>query len=1646
MINKEQAKKYIESKEAKETIAADLIHLSPKYQEFGKLLIDQDYNRNRIKNKKTYKDIFGQGPEFNPWKGEQGLALAKVMVGDVLAPYVEKAWDKYLTLPYQNGYNRRSFRCLPTSEYTDIQLEFVKNFLFYAKLYKNLTFKEILQYDVYYNHLFGCEVLISCFLDENQAEYQEFIEDIINNEDEIAGITRPIIKSLLLTNNKKNWELVGKLLLAAQRQEGLRQSILESLDMTHIGAMEYMVDLMLEHDLTRFSSVVRAVDTWFGFGWDAEKKKTVNRVLECVSNYFKQPESVEEALKSKDNLEIYTALWFMALTNVDDANLKAFEIIKTVNKQKLIVAAYFIHQTQRTNRKFDTWIEEHLGQHGLEIDYWMTRALVFSGNFNENIFNKLLTIAQEAPKKGQYFKASGFHWLDTHVEPAFFYRKLINFGKDEQLMVLAKNISDIPLDNRYAFVSKLVPNYQRWNRNKMKPVDFRDIPWKRDLVHQCIGDRDHSIMEMGISLFQNMPIEDPELEIIENLLSRKNKSLRKNLITILLKLESGQISKTVEGLLQSKKIDQRLAGLETLTVLHHEEKMTDFVDEQIELYKTRTSIHKNEAVFLEKFSQDSVEFSWENGFGVIEYDKLYPIQPLEPKFEKQKTGFLSKLTGKTTARFESLIDRKKVEKAFELLSEHYKNCMEKDYVITYNDGYSYTEIFKNRVDFVKLDRTISDEEKLELLPFADLWTNWYKSTQLNDFELAFMINSIYQTNEYVQSEVLREIINSYFPNFSFNIPINQQQGFYKILSTYFDAYADKKMYYQFQMDILEDIVAKNNFEVLTQVIKYKSEWGYEHKTSLLSAVLNVHALKLAHVYQLNDPDLTKRSYHFKMNINLIISGKKTMTEFAQNFSKIKKDNLYGIPPYMVIEFYNQGIFNSHDIQFFSLWISDLIELTEGRKKRYLNENHPINDHSFFKPIKRNLLEIELERGEMETEASIYMQYFSRIEGISYFTRLIERLGKETLERGYYWGNHHNRKVVFSSLIKKCHPKPEETLEDFIAATQDLKIDKKRWIELALYAPQWANWISEIVKIKQFESAVWFFHAHASDYRNAEKETILARYSQVSKGHLENGAIDIAWFNSIYTDVGKSNWKLLTDACKYISSGNGHRQIKTYSGVILGEVKIRETLKKIKDKRDKVAIKALGLIPLSKTNAEKDLLTRYNLLQDFLKESKQFGAQRQESEKLAVEIGLENLSRNAGFEDSIRFSWSMEAKATEAIMENATFVDGNVKIELVINEHGEADIVVEKSGKQQKTIPAKYKKEKAVIALKDGKSYLKKQYSRTRISLENAMLRADEFTLEELNKIMVHPIVKTMLSKLVLFQKDSGKSGFWKANQVLDLDGASINSNDDDKFVIAHPSYLYQSVEWDLYQKHLFTNQIVQPFKQIFRELYVVTDNELEKGLRSNRYQGHQIQVKKTVALLKSRGWTLNYESGLQKVYHKHHIGAQMYAEADWFTAGDVEAPTIEYVSFYDLSTYKEIQLKDIDPVVFSEVMRDVDLVVSVAHVGDVDPEASHSTMEMRSFLAKESAKLFKLDNVEVKTRNILIKGSITDYSIHLGSGMVQSNGIQLSIIAVQSQHRGRVFLPFIDSDPKSAEIISKMKMLAEDNKIKDPTVLRQIVK
>ena len=102
---------------------------------------------------------------------------------------------------------------------------------------------------------------------------------------------------------------------------------------------------------------------------------------------------------------------------------------------------------------------------------------------------------------------------------------------------------------------------------------------------------------------------------------------------------------------------------------------------------------------------------------------------------------------------------------------------------------------------------------------------------------------------------------------------------------------------------------------------------------------------------------------------------------------------------------------------------------------------------------------------------------------------------------------------------------------------------------------------------------------------------------------------------------------------------------------------------------------------------------------------------------------------------------------------------------------------------------------------------------------------------------------------------------------------------------------------------------------------------------------------------------------------------------------------------------------------------------------------------MRRSIITFNLSLFGITNVTLEGNFAMIKGTHGEYTVHLGSGVVHqmAHGM-LNILPVHSQSRGKLFLPFVDEDPKTAEIMSKILLLAQDNKIKDPSIMEQIKK
>lgn len=110
--------------------------------------------------------------------------------------------------------------------------------------------------------------------------------------------------------------------------------------------------------------------------------------------------------------------------------------------------------------------------------------------------------------------------------------------------------------------------------------------------------------------------------------------------------------------------------------------------------------------------------------------------------------------------------------------------------------------------------------------------------------------------------------------------------------------------------------------------------------------------------------------------------------------------------------------------------------------------------------------------------------------------------------------------------------------------------------------------------------------------------------------------------------------------------------------------------------------------------------------------------------------------------------------------------------------------------------------------------------------------------------MKNPVVRPILAPLVLMtEKEPVRFGFLSKEGLTDWSGTVLEVKPTEQVFIAHPYDLYQDGHWQDYQKYLFEHQMKQPFKQVFRELYVKLEEEQEKD-KSLMFAGNQIQPQK----------------------------------------------------------------------------------------------------------------------------------------------------------------------------------------------------------
>ncbi|MDE6372317.1 MAG: DUF4132 domain-containing protein, partial [Clostridia bacterium] len=461
----------------------------------------------------------------------------------------------------------------------------------------------------------------------------------------------------------------------------------------------------------------------------------------------------------------------------------------------------------------------------------------------------------------------------------------------------------------------------------------------------------------------------------------------------------------------------------------------------------------------------------------------------------------------------------------------------------------------------------------------------------------------------------------------------------------------------------------------------------------------------------------------------------------------------------------------------------------------------------------------------------------------------------------------------------------------------------------------------------------------------------------------------------------------------------------------------------------------SLIPIE---SREDLLERYTTLAEFARSSKQFGAQRQLSERRTVDIAMENLARVAGYASADIFIFEMEAEKPSDIFKSYTVED--IEITPYIDDSKfKIAYKVQKGGKSLSSIPTKYGKNPTVVEIRDAIKKLNQKFRRIIASMENAMNTRVAFTAEQLRSMSREPIMAKVLEKLALIA--DGRLCIFDGG-LKSIDGKPVKAQD---AYIAHPVELKKLGLLSLAIEYVVKGNIRQPFKQVMREIYTKTDIELTQD-EVLRFKGFEVDLKKCVAALKGRGWGVSEDIGLRKVYYRTDTVAAIFRECDFLFTVDYDNVNRELHGIYFLKrkSGEIIPLKDVDDITFSETLRDVDLMISISSKVIYDFAMAMSTVEMRQEVLKSIVGILGLSNVSFLKDNIKVEGTWGTYVVNIRTGLVFKEGKgNLAIDTIYSVDKP-ILLDFIDEDPMTADIISKAIVLSGDYKIKDPALLREI--
>jgi hypothetical protein len=418
------------------------------------------------------------------------------------------------------------------------------------------------------------------------------------------------------------------------------------------------------------------------------------------------------------------------------------------------------------------------------------------------------------------------------------------------------------------------------------------------------------------------------------------------------------------------------------------------------------------------------------------------------------------------------------------------------------------------------------------------------------------------------------------------------------------------------------------------------------------------------------------------------------------------------------------------------------------------------------------------------------------------------------------------------------------------------------------------------------------------------------------------------------------------------------------------------------------------------------------------------------------------------------------------------------------------VFIKADGTKQAGIPASLKEkfDEELRSLKQIEKEVRQLLPAQRDRLEQLLLQHKSWPMVDFRaRFLDHALVGVVARRLIWRFTDGSQntSGIWHDGRFVTERDAPLDwLRDDTRVWLWHPLF-GEVAEVKAWRDWLEAHEVSQPFKQAHREIYLLTGAERGTGTYSNRFAAHLIRQHQFAMLCHQRGWRYTLQGEWDSANIPTIALSQWDLRAEFWVEGVAEGGSLlerddithrgvykylstDQVRFYRTGDAAPIALADVPLLAFSEVMRDVDLFVGVASVGN-DPtwtdnglygsyreswdrfafgDLFPSAVTRKAVLERIVPRLKIADRCSFGDRFLIVRGDLRTYKIHLGSGnvLMEPDNHYLCVVPDQglgSRSLGRVFLPF-DGDATLSIIISKALLLADDRSITDPIIVSQI--